>query len=108
MTTRAPCLASCSTIALPMPLLPPVTMATFPLRLMMLLPCDEVTNRSAAFTPHQNEGQGRHGQRNRARPADDAVQTQARLLLQRSHSEGRDVIAHLVKRNETACHRGGN
>src|SRR5947208_2875621 len=37
MTTRAPCAASASTIALPMPLLPPVTIATFPCKRMAVL-----------------------------------------------------------------------
>lgn len=34
MRPPPPCFASSSAIALPMPLLPPVTMATFPVRLM--------------------------------------------------------------------------
>src|SRR5262245_51765533 len=49
MTIVAACLASSSTIALPMPLLPPVTTATFPFRLMMLLRVDCVTSRSVSF-----------------------------------------------------------
>src|SRR5262245_16100627 len=38
MTTFASCLTSSRTIALPMPLLPPVTMATFPSSLIVALP----------------------------------------------------------------------
>ena len=37
MTMLAPCAASSRTTALPMPLLPPVTMATLPVRLMDVL-----------------------------------------------------------------------
>src|ERR1700689_5079608 len=37
MTMEAPSLARASTTALPMPLLPPVTMATFPSSVMVLL-----------------------------------------------------------------------
>src|SRR5262245_16066129 len=113
MTTLAACLASSSTIALPIPLLPPVTMATFPFRLMTVLPIEWVTAHSAAperggLAPDDQEGQGRHDQRHCGRPADDAVQTQPDLLAQRSHAESRDAVAQLVKRDQTARHRCGD
>src|ERR1700712_4273247 len=37
MTMKAPCAASSRTTAFPMPLLPPVTMATLPLRLIWIV-----------------------------------------------------------------------
>src|SRR5215831_13431196 len=38
MTILAPCFANSRTMAIPIPLLPPVTMATFPLRLIVISP----------------------------------------------------------------------
>src|SRR5215468_2583521 len=38
MTILTPCFANARTMAIPMPLLPPVTMATFPLRLIVISP----------------------------------------------------------------------
>src|SRR6516165_8477377 len=64
MTMRAPCLANSSTIALPMPLLPPVTTATFPFRLMTVLPVDKVTDRLTARTeapPHRTTSKNKDG-----------------------------------------------
>src|SRR5680860_740359 len=58
MTTFAPCSATARTMALPMPLLPPVTMTDLPSRLMARAPRPWVSCRSAVVAPVDARGVG--------------------------------------------------
>src|SRR2546428_12784159 len=79
MTMLAPCRASSSTTALPMPLLPPVTTATFPFSVMMDLLQDD----------GRPQGQRRRGQRHDGGGAEHG-----------------DATAYLIEGDQAASHRG--
>src|SRR6516165_7748411 len=106
----APCLASAITMDAPMPLLPPVTMATFPFRLMMCTPyrsrCPYTSRLLALLFGRGNaaardvERQSRQYQRNNRRHTVDRVQAQPGIVLQRSDTKRCDAIPHLIERDE--------
>src|SRR2546428_13264023 len=81
MTMLAPCRASSSTTALPMPLLPPVTTATFPFSVMMDLLQDD----------GRPQGQRRRGQRHDGGGAEHG-----------------DATAYLIEGDQAASHRGSD
>src|SRR5262245_10162884 len=110
MTMLAPCLASASAMALPIPLLPPVTMAIFPLSAMVDSPSAlvewRVDSRLVLMATHHEGGERRHGERHHRGGAEDDVEPQPGALVQRPHPESSDTIAHLIERDQAPRHRG--
>src|SRR4029450_762692 len=109
MTILAPCRANSSAMDAPMPLLPPVTMAAFPLRLMMCTPYSSrclYTSRLLALlfgrrhaAARDVERQSRQYQRNNRRHTVDRVQAQPGIVLQRSDAKRCNAIPHLIERD---------
>src|SRR6476620_4258440 len=116
MQTFAPSSASASTIALPIPVLPPVTMADFPFKLMVSLPRFPFSNitTSREIRPsrsgrrrssREDERQQTHGERDHGRPYEQRGQRRAGVL-QLAAADRRDPVSDLVERDNPARNRG--